>query len=64
MACAVVATNKRQPVTRLTQWRLNTLLMRGNASGERNLSSPKGDKRGARILPPPHRGMRGGLFFS
>ena len=35
-----------------------------NASGERNLSSPKGDKRGARILPPPCRGMRGGLFFS
>ena len=47
MACAVVATNKRQPVTRLTQWRLNTLLMRGNASGERNLSYPKGDERGA-----------------
>ena len=32
-----------------------------NASGERNLSSPKGDKRGARIQPPPYRGIRGGL---
>ena len=32
-----------------------------NASGERNLSSPKGDKRGARIWPPPYRGIRGGL---
>ena len=49
MACAVVATNKRQPVTRLTQWRLNTLLMRGNASGEG-------------IQPPPYRGIRGGLW--
>ena len=34
-----------------------------NASGERNLSSPKGDKRGARIWPPPYRGKRGGLSF-
>ena len=34
-----------------------------NASGERNLSSPKGDKRGARIWPPPYRGKRGGFFL-
>ena len=54
---------------RMNEWKKGTQeWMKGrNASGERNLSSPKGDKRGARIWPPPYRGKRGGLrvfFFS
>ena len=54
---------------RKNEWKKGTQeWMKGrNASGERNLSSPKGDKRGARIWPPPYRGIRGGLrvfFFS
>ena len=33
---------------RLTQWRLNTLLMRGNASRRTYMTSPsQGDKRGS-----------------
>ena len=34
-----------------------------NASGKRNLSSPKGDKRGARIWPPPTGGREGVFLF-
>ena len=60
---------KNERKKRKNEWKEGTQeWMKGrNVSGERNLSSPKGDKRGARIWPPPYRGIRGGLrvfFFS